>query len=147
MAKYQNKYCVESARAGWWDYGSPGAYFITICTADRRHYFGEIRDGVMHLSHVGVIADILWYEIPHHAKNVELGVFVVMPNHLHGILILNGDGGGGGNVGRDRACPVSTGPTDTPRRPPISKPGQKHRFVHYRIVQIGRDQTHPAFGV
>jgi len=98
MAKYQNKYRVESARAGWWDYGSPGAYFITICTADRRHYFGEIRDGVMHLSHVGVIADILWYEIPHHAKNVELGVFVVMPNHLHGILILNGDGGGGGNV-------------------------------------------------
>ncbi|MBX2927834.1 MAG: hypothetical protein KF852_08375 [Saprospiraceae bacterium] len=93
MAKYLNKYRVESARAAWWDYGSPGAYFITICTAERKHYFGEIRNGVMHLSHVGVIADILWYEIPSHAKNVELGVFVVMPNHIHGILILNGGGG------------------------------------------------------
>ena len=45
----------------------------------------------MNLSHCGVIADILWYQIPHHAKNVELGAFQVMPNHIHGILILTED--------------------------------------------------------
>ena len=43
----------------------------------------------MKLSSVGIIADILWHQIPHHSKNVELGAFVVMPNHIHGILILN----------------------------------------------------------
>lgn len=89
MEKYQNKYRIGSARAQWWDYGWNGAYFITICTADREHYFGEIKNGKMILSQTGVIADILWYEIPHHAPFVELGDFIIMPNHIHGILILN----------------------------------------------------------
>src|SRR5690606_37305597 len=53
------------------------------------HFFGEISGGKMLLSNTGIIADILWYEIPNHAPFVELGDFVVMPNHIHGILILN----------------------------------------------------------
>jgi len=92
MEKFKNKYRVPSARAAWWDYGWAGAYFITICTANRIHYFGEIHDGYMQLSHLGILADVFWHEIPHHAKNVEFGAFVVMPNHVHGILILNGNG-------------------------------------------------------
>jgi REP element-mobilizing transposase RayT len=89
MDKYKNKYRSDTARAQWWDYGWNGAYFITICTQDRQHYFGEIQNGKMNLSQTGVIADILWYEIPNHGSFVELGNFVVMPNHIHGILILN----------------------------------------------------------
>src|SRR5690606_30081265 len=89
MEKYKNKYRIASARAQWWDYGWNGAYFITICTRNREHSFGEISGGKMVLSNTGVIADILWYEIPNHAPFVELGDFVVMPNHIHGILILN----------------------------------------------------------
>lgn len=57
-------------------------------------FFGEIYDGKMALSHIGVIADLLWHEIPNHAKYVELGDFVVMPNHIHGILILDKPEGG-----------------------------------------------------
>ncbi len=72
-----------------WDYRWAGAYFITICTHKREHYFGEVMGGKMQLSQVGVIADILWYEIENRVKNVTLGEFVVMPNHMHGILILN----------------------------------------------------------
>jgi REP element-mobilizing transposase RayT len=53
------------------------------------HYFGVIENGKMQLSNVGVIADLMWYEIKNHANNIELGEFVVMPNHVHGILILN----------------------------------------------------------
>ena len=87
--KFQGKYRIESTRLKTWDYGDNGAYFITICTKNREHYFGEINHGKMVLFHVGVIADILWYEIKNHAKNVELDAFVVMPNHIHGILILN----------------------------------------------------------
>lgn len=71
-----------------WDYRWAGSYFITICTQNREHYFGEIIDGKMQLSHIGVIADIFWHEIKNRAKNVELGEFIVMPNHVHGILIL-----------------------------------------------------------
>ena len=89
--KYQNKYRIASTRLKNWDYGWKGAYFVTICTKDRVHYFGEITNGGMALSQVGILADLLWHEIPNHGKNVTLNAFVVMPNHIHGILILGDD--------------------------------------------------------
>lgn len=102
MDKYKNKYRVPTARAQWWDYGRNGAYFITICTKNRVHYFGEGNNGRIALSNLGEVANILWHEIPNHAPFVELGDFIVMPNHIHGILILNKpdirDGNGNGNV-------------------------------------------------
>ena len=102
--KFQGKYRIASSRLQSWDYGSNGMYFITICTGDRRNFFGEVVQGKMILSHVGILADVLWYEIKNHAKNIELGEFVVMPNHIHGILILNNPH----NPCRDKACLVST---------------------------------------
>lgn len=87
--KFQNKYRIPSARLPNWDYGSNAMYFVTICTAHRECYFGEITDGKMILSNIGIIADVFWYEIKKHANNIDLGEFVVMPNHIHGILILN----------------------------------------------------------
>lgn len=87
--KFQNKYRISSARLQTWDYRWSGAYFITICTKNQHHYFGEIVNQKMILSNVGVLANVFWYEIKNHAKNVTLGEFVVMPNHIHGILILN----------------------------------------------------------
>ncbi len=89
MTLFKNKYRIESARLQTWDYASEGSYFITICTKDRNHYFGEIVDGEMRLSPAGILADVFWHEIKNHAKNIELGEFVVMPNHIHGILILH----------------------------------------------------------
>jgi len=91
MDKFQNKYRIGSARLKKWDYRNDAAYFITICTQGREYFFGGITDSKMNLSAIGIIADVLWYEITNHAKNVELGAFVVMPNHIHGILILNGN--------------------------------------------------------
>ena len=88
--KFKGKYRISPARLQSWDYANNGAYFITICTKDRNHFFGKIEEGKMNLSQVGVIADLMWFEIKHHAKNIELGEFIVMPNHIHGILILNG---------------------------------------------------------
>ena len=89
--KFKGKYRSESARKQDWDYGSDAAYFITICTKDRQHFFGEIEKGKIQISPAGAIADVLWFEIKNHAKNIELGEYVVMPNHVHGILILNGN--------------------------------------------------------
>ncbi len=100
--KFQNKYRIASARAQWWNYGWNGAYFITICTKNREHFFGEIKNGEMVLSNTGIIADLLWHEIPNHSPFVELGDFVVMPNHIHGILILN-------KPNRDKDDMVGTG--------------------------------------
>ena len=163
MDKFQNKYRIPSARAQWWDYANAGAYFITICTAHRVHYFGEIvRHDVetrfiasqlnasqlnasqlnapqlnapqlsapqlsasqlsasqlnasqlstsqlsasqlnasqlnasqlnasqLNASLPGQIAQKYWHAIPAQFPFIELGAFVVMPNHIHGILIIN----------------------------------------------------------
>ncbi len=108
MDKFLNKYRIPSARAAWWDYGWNGAYFITICTAHREHFFGEIVNGTMNLSPVGLIADIFWHEIRSHSRFVELGDFVVMPNHIHGILILDKP-----ELISPAAAPVQTLPVQT----------------------------------
>lgn len=88
MDKFRNKYRIPSTRLQNWDYRWAAMYFITICTQKREHYFGKIENENMVLSQIGVIADILWYEIKKHSENVELGEFVVMPNHVHGILVI-----------------------------------------------------------
>jgi REP element-mobilizing transposase RayT len=89
-AKHKDQY-RKSMRASWWDYGENAAYFVTICTKNREWFFGTVENKIMHLSNTGIIADVLWYEIKNHARNVELDEFTVMPNHIHGILILNGN--------------------------------------------------------
>jgi hypothetical protein len=64
-------------------------YFVTICTQGREHYFGEIETGRMILSEIGKMAQQYWLEIPNHFTFVELREFVVMPNHVHGIIIID----------------------------------------------------------
>ena len=87
--KFKNKYRISSARLQTWDYSNNGAYFITICTQNRHHFFGKIQNQEMQLSEIGKLAEQFWLEIPNHFPFVELGNFVVMPNHVHGILIMN----------------------------------------------------------
>jgi len=87
--KYKGRYRIESARLKNWDYGWNAAYFVTICTHGREHYFGDIIDGRMQLSEIGHLANKYWSEIPKHFPFVELDSFVVMPNHVHGIVIIN----------------------------------------------------------
>jgi putative transposase len=89
MDKYKNKFRIPSARLQNWDYGRNGAYFITICTQNREHFFGKIVDGEMQLNEIGQLAEKYWLEIPQHFSFIELGNFVVMPNHTHGILIID----------------------------------------------------------
>ena len=87
--KFKNKYRISSVRLQTWDYSNNGAYFITICTQNREHFFGTIQNGIMQLSEIGKLAEQFWYEIPNNFPMVELGNFVVMPNHVHGILIID----------------------------------------------------------
>lgn len=115
--KFQNKYRIPSNRLQGFDYGSHGLYFVAICTKDRIHYFGKIVEephnyaapnmqehdyasstynnmethncAFLQPTTIGKIADDFWQEIPKHYPFVELDEFVIMPNHVHGILFFN----------------------------------------------------------
>jgi putative transposase len=71
------------------DYSQPEAYFVTICTAGHRCLFGETEDGTMRLSPIGACVQRCWNAIPNHFPNVALDAFVIMPNHIHGILVFS----------------------------------------------------------
>ena len=92
--KYQNKYRIPSTRLKGWDYGSHALYFVTICTKDRAPYFGEIGtdlQGVTSLQKTPIaeIAYANWLNIPQYHPYVELDEFIIMPDHIHGILFIN----------------------------------------------------------
>jgi len=76
----------KSIRLKGWDYKNLGFYFITICTYQNRHLFGKIKDKRMHLSSEGEIAANIWDLIPNQFPNASLDAFILMPNHLHGII-------------------------------------------------------------
>lgn len=93
MSKFKGKYRIESTRLQNWDYGWDGAYFVTIVTKNRECFFGEIsKTKQMILSKIGEVAEKFWLKIPSHFPFVELDKFVVMPNHVHGIIIINKKG-------------------------------------------------------
>jgi REP element-mobilizing transposase RayT len=71
-----------------YDYAQQGAYYLTICTQDRLHRFGHIAEGVLHPSPIGELARQCWDAIPQHMPHVDVGEFVVMPNHVHGIVVI-----------------------------------------------------------
>jgi putative transposase len=81
----------RSIRLQGYDYAQEGAYYVTIVTWRRDFLFGEIVNKEMMLSERGQIADACWREIPNHFPHVELGAYVVMPNHMHGIIIITND--------------------------------------------------------
>ena len=82
------KHHRRSIRLKGHDYTSPGTYFITICTHQRQCLFGEIVDGEMQLNEFGKWVDACWQRLPTHFPHLQLDRFVVMPNHIHGILTL-----------------------------------------------------------
>jgi putative transposase len=111
---YRNKYRICSSRLTAWDYGSHGLYFVTICTKDRIRYFGEIENtdmGIINdqnkvqsigtqstetqsiaslrVTDIGKIAYNNWLQITQYHPYVELDEFVIMPDHIHGVLFIN----------------------------------------------------------
>lgn len=89
MTKFKGKYRIESTRLLGWDYAAAGYYFVTICTKNRELFFGEVVEGEMRLSEMGEIASGYWLEIPEHFPYAGLDKFVVMPNHVHGIVVIH----------------------------------------------------------
>src|SRR3989339_2290841 len=87
---FKNKYRNDSIRLKNFDYSSNGYYFITICTHNKMNFFGNITNGQINLSKIGQIASECWKKIPEKFPNAALDEFIIMPDHFHGILLLNG---------------------------------------------------------
>ncbi len=120
----------KSIRLPGYDYSREGLYFITICTKNKEHLFGHIANGNMFLNDIGQIAHQCWAAIPDHFPNAALHAFVIMPNHLHGIIELkNGGGnltiGGVSAVGVENFQPL---PPPPPTPEPLTLTPQRHAF-------------------
>ena len=107
----------KSIRLKGWDYSEPGAYFVTICTHNRQPLFGQVVDGEMVLNEYGQIVREAWFDLPNHYAHVELDAFVVMPNHVHAIIVLTADPVGAGL----KPAPTPAAPTPAPTRHPLSE--------------------------
>lgn len=124
----------HSIRLKGYDYSQAGAYFVTLVTWQRECLFGEVLDGKMYLNRVGKIVEYAWQDLTKHYRHVELGAFVIMPNHIHGIIVLNDDPGRGGSImsgvgaspenaeiGGTLGSKTQTRPYFTPKRHPLSE--------------------------
>lgn len=141
MNKFNNRYRIESNRLQNWDYGWNASYFITICTANRKLYFGDIiinNDddlrpiNIMQLSEIGKLAHKFWLEIPNQFPFIRLDEFVIMPNHVHGILVIDKPNDGIHDVvqrdGRDAINRVPTGGIT----------GNKNPMLHENLSRVIR---------
>jgi putative transposase len=99
-AKFNGKYRIQTNRLAGYDYGQNGFYFITICTRDREHYFGEIinidksDNPYLKPTAIGLIVNEYWQSIPQHYPFAVLDEYILMPNHLHGIIGIAKEGSG-----------------------------------------------------
>ena len=116
-----NHHHRRSIRLKGYDYSQAGAYFVTICTQDRACLFGDVIDGDIRWNDARQRVAQCWLDIPHHFPHVELDSFVIMPNHIHGIIVITSDC----DVGARHAVPLHAVPPQQmapPRAEQFGKP-------------------------
>ena len=94
MSLDTQKHHRHSVRLKGYDYSQPGAYFLTLVTWQRACLFGKILDGEVQLHDLGNVVKHEWKRLAQRFKHIELDEFTIMPNHLHGIIIINENGAG-----------------------------------------------------
>jgi putative transposase len=117
-----NRHHRRSIRLKGYDYTQPGAYFVTLCHHERMPLFGEIVNGEMRLNDIGRVAERCWLDIPSDFPHVALDAFVIMPNHVHGILWIiesppNGGNAGNGNGRGEKFLPLPLPPPSSTEHP------------------------------
>ena len=120
----------RSIRLKGYDYLQAGAYFVTIVAWRREMLFGEIVDGQMILNRHGQIVLDAWRDLPNHYRHAELGAFVIMPNHVHGIVVLVDEGRGGSSIKGRMILPndliAGTEPSSNKQTRPYINPKPRH---------------------
>lgn len=120
----------RSVRLKGYDYSQAGAYFITICTNNRDCLFGKVVHGEMRLNDIGQVAERCWRGIPRHFPHTELDTFVVMPNHVHGIIWIMGS-----TVGAKNFSPLQN-VANRPVLRSLGFPGAQIKFEYSQPVKI-----------
>jgi REP element-mobilizing transposase RayT len=108
--------CRRSIRLRGFDYRRPGFYFVTIGTQNRLPLFGRVRQGEVRLNEAGRMVSQIWWQLPHRYAGITLDAFVLMPDHVHGIIVLGADG----------------------VRPSMGVPDVVHRFKSFTTTQYRR---------
>ena len=116
----------RSIRLHGYDYAQAGAYFVTVCTQARACLFGEVVDGEMGLNYAGRIVQSTWNELPDHYCGVDLDAFVVMPNHVHGIILLTDDATSPQPHPLAEIASEPVGAGFKPARPDAATPSRRH---------------------
>ena len=117
--KFKDTYRTETSRLKGWNYASAGYYFVTICEKNRSPVFGNICDNMVLFTTIGRVAMECWVEIPEHFPFVELDAFCIMPNHIHGIIIINP-----GDVETQNLASLQN-----------DKPGNIHGILNHKTVE------------
>ena len=94
MSYDPNKHHRRSIRLRGYDYSQKGIYFVTACTQNREHLFGKIEKGEMQMNDAGQMVEFTWFDLPNHNPPIVLDEFVVMPDHVHGIILITDIGAG-----------------------------------------------------
>ena len=133
MVKFDpQKHHRRSIRLKDYDYSQPGAYFVTMVTWQRKVLFGDVVDGEMVLNEFGKIVQKWWQEIPIHFPNVETGAFVIMPDHVHGVILI-GEHRDTVSVSKDYIYHQIHGVETTPRQMPTL--GQIVAYFKYQSTK------------
>jgi putative transposase len=132
MAYDPEKHHRRSIRLKGYDYAQPGAYFVTICVRERECALGHVEGGETILSDFGQAAHDFWAQVPIHFPNTSTDTFVVMPNHVHAIIVINDPNGTG--AATTSTC---TGAATTPLQAGIGQPtlGQIVAYYKYQTTK------------
>lgn len=127
---FQNRFLIPSARAAWHNYDG-GMYFVTICTGGREHYFGEITNGEMRLSEIGRYTDECIKNIPQHNLYAIVPLYVIMPNHIHLIVVID-DPVETVHAPSQMHAPSQTPPSESPLRRKSETVNEKMQCISQR---------------
>jgi putative transposase len=136
MAYDPHKHHRRSIRLKGYDYSQAGAYFVTICIKGGQCLLGHVVDGVMQLNELGEIVQACWDDLPSHYPNVILDAFGIMPNHVHGIIVI--DDVGAGLVGAGVGAGFKPAPTKRHGLPEIMR---AFKTFSARRINVMRDQV------
>jgi putative transposase len=141
----------RSIRLPSYDYSQIGHYFITICAYEMRHVFGTFANGAVVLNVVGRISLDCWREIPEHFAHVEIDAFVIMPNHLHGILTIRRSHATSirGSIEDGHGCPVPLQPSlERFQRPSVGAIPTIIRSYKQTVTYLARQRlTRPSLAI
>lgn len=144
------KHHRRSIRLKGYDYTRAGWYFITICVQNRECLFGAIRNGEMVLNDYGKIVEFTWFDLPNHNAHVILDEFGIMPNHVHGIIVLDDIHVGAGSEPAPTEHAPTTDTAATESRPPIIRHGLPEivrQFKTFSARRINQKRQTPGVSV